>query len=124
MGTTKGASFWLSGMAGTGKSVIARTNATEYDKRGRLGASFFFSRGRGDLASSAKFFTTFATHLANKSPDLNRYIYEAVAKDTNIGNRGLDYQWKRLILEPLSRLKDNSVSSPLVLVIDAFGRVR
>lgn len=38
--------FWLSGIAGTGKSTIARTIATNYDRRGSLGASFFFSRRR------------------------------------------------------------------------------
>ena len=38
--------FWLHGMAGTGKSTIARTVAHEFSSRNRLGASFFFSPGR------------------------------------------------------------------------------
>ena len=41
--------FWLNGMAGTGKSTIARTAARAFENEGRLGASFFFSRGEGDL---------------------------------------------------------------------------
>jgi hypothetical protein len=40
--------FWLNGLAGTGKSTIARTVAREYFEQGRLGASFFFSRSGGD----------------------------------------------------------------------------
>src|SRR5579859_4063060 len=36
--------FWLNGMAGTGKSTIARTVARTCDSRKQLGASFFFSR--------------------------------------------------------------------------------
>ena len=36
--------FWLNGMAGTGKSTIARTVAREICSQGRLGASFFFLR--------------------------------------------------------------------------------
>lgn len=37
--------FWLSGMAGTGKSTIARTIARTLYVQKCLGASFFFSRG-------------------------------------------------------------------------------
>ena len=107
-------------MAGTGKSTIARTVAREYYEQGRLGASFFFSRGGGDLGSSNKVFTTLATQLANKSPNLKRYIYEAVAEHTDIGNFGLYDQWKRLILQPLARLEESSFPLPIVLVIDAL----
>src|SRR6266576_4645838 len=37
--------FWLNGLAGTGKSTIARTVARRYFDQKCLGASFFFSRG-------------------------------------------------------------------------------
>src|SRR4051794_3002651 len=46
--------FWLSGMAGTGKSTIARTIARELQAQNCLGASFFFSRGGGDLSHAGK----------------------------------------------------------------------
>lgn len=36
--------FWLSGMAGTGKSTIARTMAKSFEDKGQLGASFFFKK--------------------------------------------------------------------------------
>ena len=112
--------FWLNGMAGTGKSTIALTVAREYDQKGRLGASFFFSRGGGDLGSSSKVFTTLATQLAEKSPDLKRYICEAVAENADIGNKGLYDQWNKLILQPLSRLNKSSFPLPLILLIDAL----
>jgi hypothetical protein len=48
--------FWLNGMAGTGKSTISRTIAPELHDSGNLGASFFFSRGGGDVANSNRFF--------------------------------------------------------------------
>ena len=57
--------FWLNGMAGTGKSTIARTVARKWADEKRLGASFFFSRGQGDLAHASKFFTTLAYQLAH-----------------------------------------------------------
>lgn len=39
--------FWLSRMAGTGKSTIARTVANMFYQKNRLGANFLFSRGKG-----------------------------------------------------------------------------
>ena len=40
--------FWLNGIAGTGKSTVARTIASIFDDKGNLGGSFFFSKGGGD----------------------------------------------------------------------------
>jgi len=112
--------FWLNGMAGTGKSTIARTIANECYKAGRLGASFFFTRGAGDLASSSKLFASLAKQLADKELELRRYVCEAVVNNTGISQMGLEHQWRQLILEPLSRVKSGSVTSPLVIVIDAL----
>jgi hypothetical protein len=113
--------FWLDGMAGTGKSTIARTVARTFYDQGRLGASFFFSRGRGDLAKTDKFFPTLAIQLAKVSSYLRRYICEAIAENEDIGQQVLHDQWKQLVLRPLSRLKDDQISSsPLILVIDAL----
>jgi hypothetical protein len=47
-GRDKRCIFWLSGLAGTGKSTIARTVAGRCHDAKQLGASFFFSRGGGD----------------------------------------------------------------------------
>ena len=55
--------FWLNGMAGTGKSTIARTVAHHYSEQKRLGASFFFSRDGGDVGHAGKFFATIAWQL-------------------------------------------------------------
>jgi len=57
--------FWLNGLAGTGKSTIARTAAREWYRQKRLGASFFFSRGGGDLSHAGKFVTSIAIQLAH-----------------------------------------------------------
>jgi hypothetical protein len=59
--------FWLNGLAGTGKSTIARTIARQsYEKR-HLGASFFFSRGGGDVGTAEKFVTSIARQLISHS---------------------------------------------------------
>ncbi|KAF2179765.1 hypothetical protein K469DRAFT_693663 [Zopfia rhizophila CBS 207.26] len=55
---------------GTGKSTIARTVARKYYDQKRLGASFFFSRGGGDVGNAGLFVTSIAAQLANDVPPL------------------------------------------------------
>jgi NACHT domain len=112
--------FWLSGMAGTGKSTIARTVAHEYYEAEQLGASFFFSRGGGDTSHADKFFTSVAVQLAKRSPSLKRYICDAIAQHNDIASQTLHDQWSQLILRPLSRLEGNMHQPPLIIVVDAL----
>jgi len=110
--------FWLCGMAGTGKSTIARTVARNWDDEKRLGASFFFSRGQGDLAHASKFFTTLAYQLARTQSSVSVSVRRAILNNPDAPTQCLQDQWKHLIFEPLSRLND--VSSQIMLVIDAL----
>ena len=110
--------FWLSGMAGTGKSTIARTIAGSISGQGHLGASFFFSRGGGDLGHAGRFVSTLAYQLAKVSPIIKRLICDAIAEQDDITHQGLYNQWKELIIRPLSRI--GSSKSHLVFVIDAL----
>jgi hypothetical protein len=107
-------------MAGIGKSTIALTVARKYASLGRLGASFFFSRGSGDLASTRKFATTIAAQLADTLPGLQRLIEDAFTSNSRIRNLGLYAQWEKLVLEPLGQLCKNRYPLPVVIVIDAL----
>ncbi|KAI9854173.1 MAG: hypothetical protein M1813_001343 [Trichoglossum hirsutum] len=112
--------FWLSGLAGTGKSTIARTAARKYSERKRLGASFFFSRGGKDASHAGKFVTTIAVQLANNAPPLQRYICEAIKERSDIASKPLLDQWRQLILGPLSKLHGSSYPFSYILVVDAL----
>ncbi|CAG8935290.1 unnamed protein product [Penicillium salamii] len=112
--------FWLEGMAGTGKSTIAQTVAREQYQRRHLGASFFFSRGGGGRSSARSFPATIAAQLRELSPELKKCINDAAAIVPGIRNLMLYDQWKRLVVEPLSHMRDISFPSPLLLVIDAL----
>ena len=112
--------FWLSGMAGTGKSTIARTIAREHLAPNQLGASFFFTRGGGDVGNARKFFTTIAFQLIRRSTALKRCILKAVDENRDIAKRALTDQWKLLILEPLTIANGESPQLSLLLVIDAL----
>lgn len=112
--------FWLNGIAGTGKSTVARTIARTYHDRGNLGASFFFSRGGGDVSRADRLFTTVAWQLAAKVPQIRGYICEAITHQENIAAHSLRDQWDQLILRPLSRLNGDPAPSTIVLVMDAL----
>ncbi|KAI9768893.1 MAG: hypothetical protein M1839_003847 [Geoglossum umbratile] len=113
--------FWLQGMAGTGKSTIARSAAQSFAYKGQLGASFFFKRGEGDRGKAARFFTTIAVQLATKVPGLSPYIREAIDADPDISEKALNNQFEKFILQPLFRLQPVSLqASSLVIVVDAL----
>ncbi|KAG4431566.1 hypothetical protein IFR05_012951 [Cadophora sp. M221] len=114
--------FWLSGLAGTGKSTISRTVARRYSEQKRLGASFFFSRGGGDVSNAGKLFTSLAVQLANAVPYLQTHICDAVRERSDIANLSLLDQWRELIIRPLKLVKSNKPSSPssYLLIIDAL----
>lgn len=112
--------YWLKGMAGTGKSTIALTIARECYNDRRLGASFFFSRDGGDLASVQKFAATIASQLREISPELRRRIDDAVASSRRVHDLGLYDQWEKLVLQPLSQLGQKTIPYPLVVVVDAL----
>ncbi|KAH8595410.1 WD40-repeat-containing domain protein [Bisporella sp. PMI_857] len=111
--------YWLSGLAGTGKSTIARTVARSRFDKGNLGASFFFSRGGGDTGHAGKFVTTIAVQLASNVPPLQQHIRNVFAERTEITSQSLRDQWQQLVLLPLSKLKDRKWKC-IVLVVDAL----
>ncbi|EER45012.1 predicted protein [Histoplasma capsulatum H143] len=107
--------FWIKGLAGTGKSTLARTIAHHFNGKGRLGASFFFSRGKKDLGDATAILTTIAVQLAEALPDLKNDICDVIEKHGDIGQQPLYNQWRELIFQPLLRL-DRKLLLPIVLV--------
>ena len=64
--------FWLHGLAGTGKSTLARTIGVSAKKAGYITASSFFSGvGTAGLRDPAYVFPTLAHQLAASNKDLN-----------------------------------------------------
>ena len=115
--------LWLSGMAGTGKSTIARTVAQELYTDHRLAGSFFFRRA-GKLSKASNFVTTLAHQLAviprpDTSPSFKELIGEAVLEHSEVLTQGLRSQWKKLIVGPLSRVESSSRLA-LTFVLDAL----
>jgi hypothetical protein len=110
--------YWLNGLAGTGKSTIAKTIATKFHDNGRLGASFFFARGQGDRGHAKMFFTTLAFQLSNLSDAFSYTISEAIDTNRDIVHKSFGEQWRHLIYEPLGKCPHHQ--AVVVIVIDAL----
>ena len=116
--------LWLSGMAGTGKSTIARTMADSLSTQKKLAGNFFFCRGAGDMGRASTFVTTLARQLASipwpeASPSFKELVCDAILHHGNVLAQGLRNQWKELIIGPLSRIKP-AHRITLIFVIDAL----
>ncbi|KAF4456853.1 hypothetical protein F53441_1064 [Fusarium austroafricanum] len=117
--TTSPTICWLPGLAGTGKSTISRTIA--YNLKGKtLGASFFFKKGAGNRGDGRLVFSIIAYQLALNFPPIRRHIVDAIQEDPLSAMASMDVQWRRLVRDPLVKLRDKQFTNNITLVIDAL----
>jgi type II secretory pathway predicted ATPase ExeA len=111
--------FWLNGMAGTGKSTIARTVAQSFKNQGLLGATFFFKRGEVDRGNAKYMVSTITRQLVTRYRRLVPDVLNAIKNDPNIASKFLSEQFDKLLYQPLLKLHPNQ-SATIVIVIDAL----
>ncbi|EMD30819.1 hypothetical protein CERSUDRAFT_145802, partial [Gelatoporia subvermispora B] len=111
--------FWLDGMAGTGKSAIARSVCKDLDAIAdqRLGGSFFCSRGTRDDVK--RIIPTLAKSLARQDPLYRLALLDVLVENENVGYARLELQVRHLLEEPL-RNAYGTKTSKWVLVMDAL----
>jgi hypothetical protein len=116
--------FWLNGLAGTGKSTVARTLVDKYSqKTNSVVASFFFSRNGGEgghLRHARRFVTSIAVQLAHNVQPLKQLICDAISAHSDIADQALREQWRYLILDPLLKLGGDNGVHRCILVVDAL----
>ncbi|KAJ3482741.1 hypothetical protein NLI96_g6782 [Meripilus lineatus] len=110
--------FWLNGLAGIGKSTIARTIAERASERGILGGSFFFSRNDNELNNVETLFSTLAHQLAQFNAAYLEAVAAALAKDSDLGSKNMATQFEKLFFDPISR--SDPERAVLLLVLDAL----
>jgi len=107
--------YWLNGLAGTGKSTIAKTIADRLFADGQLGASFFCSRDFEDRRNLHFIFPTLAVQLARKYTKFRSILVPLIQRDPEVAYESLYNQMEKLIAQPLNR---SGIST--VIVIDAL----
>ena len=106
--------YWLPGVAGIGKSTIAKTIADQAMENRMLGASFFFSRGDRALRDPQLVFPTVAFQLAKSDEAFRNVIMKAIQQDETLGHQKLWPQFQGLILTPLLEVDPNR---PVTLIV-------
>jgi NACHT domain len=110
--------YWLNGLAGIGKSTVAQTVSDRAEKKGILGASFFFSRSDNLLRDPQLVLPTLAFQLAHSDNAFKDVIVEAIQQNADLGHKALLTQIQRLIVMPLLKIDPNR--NTLLIVLDAL----
>ena len=111
--------FWLNGLAGTGKSTIARTFAEMSFADGKLGASFFCSRDFESRSNLRTIFPTLAFELAHRYLRFREELLPVLIANPNVGRGSLCSQMEKLIVGPL---KTAQIST--LIIIDALDECK
>jgi hypothetical protein len=116
--STESRVFWLNGLAGTGKTSVARSVAAWGQERGILGATFFFSRDSLERRDPVSVIPTIAYQLAKYISTVKRAICDSMSSQQDIREKGITDQAKVL----LQCLQADIVPSStlLLLVFDAL----
>ncbi|VDB93432.1 unnamed protein product [Peniophora sp. CBMAI 1063] len=117
--------YWLNGMAGTGKSAIARSFAQRLRDNGTLGGSYFCSReSHPELADANRIVPTLAAALAGFDVQYKVALLSVLKRyssDAHPSTWVIKLQVKRLFFEPYSCYMREVSTSPMpILVIDAL----
>jgi hypothetical protein len=109
--------FWLKGLAGTGKTTVARTIAARAHEQGRLAATFFFSRNIAATRAPSAILPTIAYQLAHYQQAFRSSVCTAIASDEDVSARVIAAQARTLF----DKITLVSVSNgPLLIVLDAL----
>jgi hypothetical protein len=110
--------YWISGLAGTGKTTIAYSICEELAHQGRLGASYFCSRQWEDTRQAEYMIPSVVDQLAWSSTAFAR----AITTVNQSASSGMHLRMREMLLD---RWKDSTRDRckpilPLVVVIDAL----
>jgi hypothetical protein len=110
--------FWLTGVAGTGKTTVAKSVADMASKESYLVATFFFSHAYADRSDSSKVIPTLAYQLAQHT-GLRPRIIAAIDSDKNIATSSTAIQAKKLVCDGL-RTPSSPIERGVLIVLDAL----
>jgi hypothetical protein len=108
--------FWLNGMAGTGKTAIASTFATNMADQEILGSAFFVDRQDAQRCDLSRIVQTIAYELAKNDYRRLEAMWIVLRNDPTFERLPFEKQVRLLIKEPLDVVR----SGTLVILIDGL----
>ena len=112
--------FWLNGLAGTGKTTIARTLGDRNTDKNKLIAGFFFSRNDTLCSDHALVFPTLILQLAHLNAVIKKALMTVLRENSDWRSLTLGMQYKKLISEPLKAL--DTAGHPTMTILFKIGR--
>jgi hypothetical protein len=110
--------FWLNGLAGTGKSTIARTICEHFAATDLLGASFFMSRQVAERRHPPNVLRSIAYQLARQQSSFADTVLATLRDSPDLASsEGLQKLATGLLFKPAGPLPSNT---RLLIVIDAM----
>ncbi|KAI3609206.1 actin [Moniliophthora roreri] len=115
--------YWVHGPAGVGKSAIAQSLSEEH-AHSHLAASFFFSRNDSTRDKLGQLVCTIIYQFLTIEPlraTLGPHIMETIRSDPNIFETSFENQFRKLILQPCSKIDPQEWEKlPRLVVIDGL----
>ncbi|THU87618.1 WD40 repeat-like protein [Dendrothele bispora CBS 962.96] len=120
--STASLGYWICGMAGTGKSTIAKSVCIRLKKKEHLAASFFCSRQISECKDYRRIIPTIAYQIARYSHTFAQELQKVLVADRDISTKSPADQLKMLIVGPwaaTTRTEEFGNITP-VIVVDAL----
>ncbi|THU86869.1 WD40 repeat-like protein [Dendrothele bispora CBS 962.96] len=97
--------YWMCGMAGTGKSTIAKSLCLMLEEQQLLAGSFFCSRQIPECREYHHIIPTIAYQLAYYSCTFGKTLEKVLEEDQNIALKEPSFQVKKLLIQPWEAVK-------------------
>jgi hypothetical protein len=110
--------YWLTGVAGTGKTTVAKSVVDMATKEKYLVVTFFFSHTSTDRRDYRKVIPSLAYQLA-RDARLRSHIVAAIDNDSDIAISGTAIQTKKLLLDGL-HTPSSLTGDRVLIVLDAL----
>ncbi|KIK59416.1 hypothetical protein GYMLUDRAFT_169465, partial [Collybiopsis luxurians FD-317 M1] len=92
--------YWICGMAGTGKSTIAKSMCLRLEDKHLLAGSFFCSRQIPECRDYRLIIPTLAYQLGQYSREFDEHLKKLLNEDPDIVTKGPKVQVAKLLVKP------------------------
>jgi hypothetical protein len=109
--------FWLSGIAGTGKTTVAQSVCEMLSDR--LVGTFFFSRDSAERRRPSNILPTLIYRLAYSRPAFRQSVCDVIERDPDVASKAVQIQMQKLVSEGIKNVQ--AANQPaILLVLDAL----